>query len=101
MAARACRKRASASWRFWFARMSWSSKSFSRSSPKITHHFPRPTWSLGSAVFQSDDVVVLEGNGSLRAGGEGSAGGLTYFGPISQAVAKTVLNATRNGHVFF
>src|SRR5258708_18960066 len=89
--ARACRKRASATFRLWFDAATCSSNELSCGSPNISHQLPRSVWSPGCAVFHS---LNDSGGGSLYAGVIG-AEGLRYFGPTMQLARSSAANVTK------
>src|SRR5271155_2050366 len=79
----------------WLLRSICSSSAFKSASPKISHHLPRATASLGCPVFQPVISLYESGTGSLKAG-DATDVGRTYFGPTVQDAAMKTSAPVRN-----
>src|ERR1700733_10819403 len=90
---RACRSRASDTFRSWLETVSSSSNPLSCESPKISHHLPRSAWSAGCAVFQPSDSLKDSGGCSLKLGAMGGVG-FEYFGPIKHPLSRRLREQT-------
>src|SRR5713101_6996022 len=88
--ARACWKRASATFKLWLDVATCSSNELSWGSPNISHQLARSVRSPGCAVFHS---LNDSGGGSLNAGVIG-AKGLWYFGPTMQPAIRSAANVS-------
>src|SRR5579863_4491670 len=95
-AARASRRRASATLRFWLETVSCSSRELSCGSPKISHHLPRRDWSEGWAVFHWPASLNESGGCSLKLAEVGAVA-RTYLGPTSQPERTTASVTARIG----
>src|SRR6266436_3521715 len=96
--ARACRKRASATFKLWLDAATCSSNELSWASPNISHQLARSVWSPGCAAFHS---LSDSGGGSLNAGVIG-AKGFAYLGPTMQpdsSSAAKVITTTPRRHI--
>src|SRR5271165_7500172 len=79
----------------WLFRSICSSSAFKSSSPKISHHLPRDTVSLGCPVFHPVISLYESGTGSLKAG-TATEVGRTYFGPTVHDASKASAPATKH-----
>src|SRR5579862_8234879 len=80
----------------WLLTSICSSSAFKSASPKISHHLPRATLSLGWPVFHPVISLYESGTGSLKPGDAGEEG-RTYFGPTTQE-AESSINAPAANH---
>src|SRR5258708_19245273 len=85
-AARASRRRASATLRFWLETVSCSSREFNCGSPKASHHLPRRDWSEGWAVFHWPASLKVSVGCSLKLQDMGSVAPPS-FGPPSHPLS--------------